>query len=164
MDWLQLKILVAWVVIKIVLIFFLKLVIALQLITTKKFGHSNGNWNSVETFFFSIATLQPWCGPMATKNLDCLGGNQNLVNTFFSLIDVLRPGYGSLWLKFGQHFSTINSFLWSLHCNQDVDQLWPKFGWHLSTLKCFFHLIFFGHCTMTRVWIGCNWKSWSLGW
>jgi hypothetical protein len=29
--------------------------------------------------FFSIATLQPWCAPMATKNLDCLGGNRNLV-------------------------------------------------------------------------------------
>jgi hypothetical protein len=64
-------------------LFFLKLVISLQLIMTEFFCHSNGDRNSVETSFFSIATLRPWCGPMATKNLDWLGGNQNLVNTFF---------------------------------------------------------------------------------
>ncbi len=54
MNWLRLKILVAWVAIKILLMFFLKLVFALQLIMTENFGHSNGNRNSVKTSFFQL--------------------------------------------------------------------------------------------------------------
>lgn len=128
MDWLWLKILVAWVAIKILLIFFLKLVIALQLITTEKFGYSNGDWNSIETSFFSIATLWPWCGLMATKNLDCLGGNQNLVNTSF-FFDWRTPT--RVWIVVTKIRSTLFHHKLSFFDRCIATKVWTSCDWNL---------------------------------
>jgi hypothetical protein len=84
---------------------------------------------------------------VVTKNLGHLGGNQNSIDIF--------PFF--------------SSFFRSLHCDQGVRLVVTKNFGHSNgdqnSIHTFPHfLIFFYRCKMTKVWIGCDWKSWSLDW
>lgn len=87
-------------------------------------------------------------------------------------MDWLWPKILVIWVETKIQLTSFHfffSFFRSLHCNQGVRLVVTKNFGHSNgdqnSIHTFPHYFFLKNwCKMTKVWIGCDWKSWSLEW